>query len=266
MRRTAILLALVLPGSLLSACGKAGYVVTVSRVPTATTPGTTGTQPAPSGQRAPSRPPARARALAFARAVNLTGADVPGFTVSPEQHGETAGEHHLEQEFRACLGARSPRALGTGGAVVESGSPSFELKRGIIHLSVSSDVSVARSSAEAAGVLPAIHSPRVRECVSHYVTQLLQSQRIGDGARVAGVSIATGTPPAPGTSGGFGWRITATLTVRGIQLSFYLDILGFVDGPAQVTLYSSSVLRPFPAGAQEQLFSELLARAKAHSL
>jgi hypothetical protein len=44
----------------------------------------------------------------------------------------------------------------------------------------------------------------------------------------------------------------------------YLDMLGFVDGPAQVTLFSSGVLRPFPAALQERLFTLLLVRAKAH--
>jgi hypothetical protein len=43
-------------------------------------------------------------------------------------------------------------------------------------------------------------------------------------------------------------------------------MLGFVDGPAQVTLFSSGVLRPFPAAVQERLFSLLLVRAKAHRL
>jgi hypothetical protein len=46
----------------------------------------------------------------------------------------------------------------------------------------------------------------------------------------------------------------------------YLDILGFVYGPARVTLFSSGILRPFPAAVQQGLFSLLLARARAHHL
>ena len=72
--------------------------------------------------------------------------------------------------------------------------------------------------------------------------------------------------PAPGTTGGFGWRATATLTVRGIKVRFYVDILGFVYGSATVTLSSSGVLRPFPAAAQQRLYSTLLKRAKVHPL
>ena len=50
------------------------------------------------------------------------------------------------------------------------------------------------------------------------------------------MSIASGTPPAPGAGGSFGWRIIATFTTDRIKLSLYVDILGFVLGPARVTL------------------------------
>jgi hypothetical protein len=80
------------------------------------------------------------------------------------------------------------------------------------------------------------------------------------------VTIQSGTPPAPGTSGGFGWRVTASFEVRGIKLPIYLDFLGFVEGPSEVTLLSSGLLRPFPAAVQQHLFALLLARAKAHRL
>ena len=266
MRRPAILFALCLAtGVLLSACGKGGYVVTGSR-PSATTgaPGTTGA--APGAGTGAGASPTHARALAFANAVNLTAADVPGFAPAVKQHSESANERRLEQEFHSCAGAQSAQALqGSQGTVAEVSSPEFELHRGIVDLTASSEVSVARTPAEAAAVLAAVHSVRVKRCFTRYVTQLLRSQRL-DGATVAGVSVASGTPPAPGTTGGFGWRVTATLAVRGLRVSFYLDILGFVDGPAQVTLSSSGTVRPFPASAQEQLYSGLLARAKAHSL
>jgi len=253
MRRTAILLALVLSSALLAACGKGGSASTASHSPAVAGP--------PHGATTRGSP-TRAQALAFAHAVNLTAADVPGFTPSPKQHHESPSEQRLERELRACTGSG---AGGSRGAVAEAGSPDFELHRGILDLTVSSEVSVAQSAAQAAATLSAIHSARVRACVSQYLGRLLKSQRYA-GATVTGVSIASGTPPAPGTSGGFGWRVTATLAVRGLHVSFYLDILGFVYGPAQVTLSSSGALRPFPSSAQEQLFSRLLLRAREHSL
>ena len=264
MRRPAILLALcLLAGALLSACGKGGYVVTAAH-PSGTTaaPGTTGATP---GANA-GAPPTRAQALAFAGAVNLTAADVPGFTPTPKQHSESANERRLEQEFHSCGGAQGAQAAqGSRSTVAVAASPDFELHRSILDLTVSSEVSVARTPAEAAAVLSAVRSARVKACFTRYVSQLLKSQHL-NGATVVGVTIASGAPPAPGTTGGFGWRVTATLAAHGLHISFYLDILGFVDGPAQVTLSSSGTVRPFPASAQEQLYSGLLARAKSHSL
>ena len=257
MRRTAILLALVPSCALLSACGKGAYTGNAS------TAGATATH----GAEAPhNRSPSHARALAFARAVNLTATDVPGFTPSHKQNGESPAERRLQQQLRNCGGAVGARALRhSRGTLAEASSPNFELHRGVLALTVSSEVSVAHTSAEAAATLAAIRSPRLRACFSHYLSSLLKSQHY-PGATVLGVSIAAGKPPAPGTTGGFGWRVTATLAVRGIHISFYFDILGFVEGPSQVTLTSSGTVRPFPARAQEQLYSELLARARAHTL
>jgi hypothetical protein len=257
MRRTAVLLALVPSCALLCGCGKGGYASTASHASASTSarPGAV-----------TSRAPTHAQALAFARAVNLTAADVPGFTTTPNHHSESASERRLEQELRGCVGAQGSRTLQRPpSTVLEAGSPDFGLRRGILDLSVSSEVSVDETSAEATATLSEIRSARVRACVSHYVSELLKSEHYA-GATVVGVSIASGTPPAPGTTGGFGWRVTATLAIRGVHISFYLDILGFVYGPAQVTLSSSGTVQPFPAKAEEQLYALLLTRARAHSL
>jgi hypothetical protein len=260
MRRTAILLALVPACALLSACGKGAY----TGAPSSTS---TSAAAAIHGDHAPhGRSPAQAQALAFAHAVNLTAADVPGFTPSKKHEDESAAERRLQQQLRSCGGVAGARALQHAqGTLVEASSPSFELKRGILALSVSSEVSVAHTAAEAAATLAAIRNPRLRACFSGYLSSLLKSKHY-PGATVVGVSIVSGTPPAPGMTGGFGWRVTATLAISGIHISFYFDILGFIDGPAQVTLSSSGTVRPFPAQAQEQLYSELLTRARAHSL
>jgi hypothetical protein len=258
MRRTALLLALVL-SCVLSACGKGSY--TGAAATTATGPAATHGGDAHRG-----RSSARAQALAFAHAVNLTAADVPGFTPSHRPEHESASERRLQQQLRSCVGAVGAPALQhSPGTLAEASSPNFELHRSVLTLTVSSEVSVAHTSAQAAATLAAIRSPRVRACFSRYLSSLLKSQHI-PGATVVGVSIASGTPPAPGTTGGFGWRVTATLAIRTIHISFYFDILGFIDGAAQVTLTSSGTVRPFPAKAEEELYSELLTRARSHRL
>jgi hypothetical protein len=245
------LVALVLGASLLAACGKSSLATSAGTRSTAHTAGSQSTGA-----------PTRARALAFARAVNLTQADVPGFTATEKHASSSAKERKLEHQMLSCTG------LGGGGgsqSVVEQGSSDFRLKRQIVDLSVSSEVSVAASAADAARGLKALRSAHIRGCFSSYLTHVLQGEHVA-GATPGRVSIQSGTPPAPGTSGSFGWRVTATFVVHRIKLPIYLDFLGFVDGPSEVTLLSSGLLQPFPAQAQQHLYTLLLARAKAHAL
>jgi hypothetical protein len=251
MRLAIILLLLAVNGEMLAACGS-----TMHPAPKAHSAGVP-------GAGTTSSPITKPRALAFAGAVNLTAADVPGFTVSSEHQLETTQEKRLKRELLGCVGG-----VGYGRPLAEESSKNFELKRGILQLSVSSQVSVAQTPATAARELAAIRSAHVQACLSRYFGQLFKSQQYPGGVTVGRVSIASGTPPARGTTGGFGWRVTARLTIPGlaVPVPFYLDILGFVYGPSTVTLFSTGALRPFPAAAQQHLFSLLLSRAKGQRL
>jgi hypothetical protein len=192
--------------------------------------------------------------------VNLTAADVPGFRVSSEENGhETPAEKQLKRRMLHCAGG-----VGDEHGVVELSSKSFERETNALKASVSSEVSIARSSAVAAKELAEIRTARVRECLSHYLNLLFSASRF-HGA-VGPVSVAHGEPPAPGTTGTFGWRISATITLRSLRVPIYMDILGFAYGPAEVTLTSSGLIQPFPAAAQQQLFSLLVRRAESHRI
>ncbi|MFI4985710.1 MAG: hypothetical protein ACHQAV_06985 [Solirubrobacterales bacterium] len=248
MRRATLLLILAGSGGLLLACGKSA-----PRAPSGHSAGA-------GSSGVTTRAATRQRALTFARAVNLTATDVPGFSVSSQHERGTAEERQLEHQMLRCAGN-----LSAGKGLAEVSSQDYALKRGILDLGVSSEVGVAQTSALATRELATIRSAHVRGCFSHYLDLLFKSKQF-NGAIVSPVSIASGTPPAPGTAGGFGWRVTATFTVQRIRVPLYLDILGFVYGPARVTLFSSGVLRPFPAAVQQGLFSLLLSRAKAHRL
>jgi hypothetical protein len=242
MPRATISLALALTAASLSGCG--GHQ-TAARAPTPAARSTT-----PAG------------AIAFARAVNLTAADVPGFSVAPPPQAKSPAEKNAEGELFRCAGARGPRRESADVAHVSS--PSFQLKRGIIDLSVSSEVGVARSATLARAELGAIHSSRVRACFTRFLRSVLASGRLHS-ASVGDVTIQSGNPPAPGASGSFGWRVRATFAIAGAKLPVYLDMLGFVYGPARVTLVSSGALEPFPASVQQRLYELLLARAQAHT-
>lgn len=254
------MLALVLAGAPIAACGK-GSMTASGGVTTVTVPGG-----ASSGKASPhAKPPAgqspsRSQALAFAHAVNLTAADVPGF-VATEKHATSSGsEKRLEGQMLRCAGI-----AGSSQAVAEEGSKDFKLKREIIDFSVSSEVAVQSSAAQAQKGLAAIRSAHVRSCFTRYLQQIFKSEQT-TGATPGSVTIQSGTPPAPGMNGSFGWRVTATFLVRGIKVPIYLDFLGFVDGPSEVTLLSSGLLRPFPATVQQHLFALLQSRARSHHL
>jgi len=254
MRRTLILPVLVLAGGLLASCGKGSLTVTRGQAATRTG-GSSSRSSAPGGQT-----PGRQRALAFAHAVNLTAADVPGFAASEKHDSSSSSEKRLERQMLRCAGLS-----GSAKAVAEESSKSFRLKHQIIDLAVSSEVAVESSAAQAQKGLAAIRSSHVRSCFSNYLQQIFKSEKV-TGASAGPVTIQSGTPPAPGMSGSFGWRVTATFDVRGIKVPIYLDFLGFVDGPSEVTLLSSGLLQPFPAAVQQHLFSLLLSRARSHKL
>jgi hypothetical protein len=261
VRRLSAIVALAATTGLIAACGSASHSTVASSVRTTpltdTSPGTT--------------PLTRARAIAFARAVNLTPADVPGFKAKPKDQHEpkTPAEKRIERELARCTAG----TFSSSGGLAEEGSKEFKLEHGILHFSVNSEVSVAQTPAIAAKQLAEIRGSRVRGCLSHYLellfkTQILkeQSSRAIIGPNSISLSVSHGTPPAPGATGGYWWRITATIALHGVKLHYYIDILGFVYGPAEVSLSSSGALRPFPASIQEHLYLLLLKRAERRGL
>jgi len=246
MRTLAIALALFASASV-AGCGGGGSPARRSAT------GARGHAPSP-------RALSRKRGLAFARAVNLTAADLPEFRVSHEHAHKTPAQRQAERDLLRCAGSAT-----RGAHAAEASSPSLVFKRGLIDFGVSSEVLVSASPSRANGELAALHTARVRHCFSRYLDVLLRTQRLGN-ATIGPVSIQSGNPPAPGTSGSFGWRVTATFRLVSVRVPFYLDLLGFVLGPARVTLISSGALRPFPAAIQQRLYTLLLARAREHAL
>lgn len=258
-RRLAALPLVLATGALLGGCGGHGASTTASSATTTTTPARAAKATAKAVQ--PATPQAQAKAAAFARAVNLRATDVPGFAVSHAQlrHRESASEKLLSRELRACAGSQRE-----GKALYEANSGEFERKASLASQGVSSQVAVQQSSASAAKGLATFRSSRARSCLSRYFAKLLSGLST-HGTRASKISTKYGSPPAPGTAGAFGLRVTATLSFRSVQIPFYLDYLVFVDGAAEVSLRSIGTPMPFPPRAEEHLFSLLVERAKAHA-
>ncbi len=234
----------------LSACGKSNpsvATVTVTRAASA---------PAPAHENGGA---SRTHDSAFAAAVNLRPGDVPGFTATREPNSRQGNEPQLEERLGRCAGA-----LGTRHTGEEASSPEFTRPGDQLGQRVNSSVSFLRSASSAAGELTILRSPRTRGCLVEYLQQLVRGRRFGSTA--PRISITPGSPPAPGSAGGFGWRVTAVFRVKRLRVPYYLDVLGFIYRRAEVTLLSSGALIPFPAGQEERLFKLLLARASAQKL
>jgi hypothetical protein len=245
----------------LAGCGKGGTPGAGAKQATAPAHQPTSTSPsAPSnpGGGAPALSPARQRV--FAAAVNLTAADLPGFGRSTKaREHETSGERDLQRKLARCTGGR----LEGTAQNTEHSSGQFKRRGNAFDQSVGSSVTFLRSGAGAAPELKALRSPRTSACLRSYLNERFSGRSFG-GAAIRRVNVLQGTPPAAGTAGGFGWRITAVVEVRKLRLPFYLDILGFIDGTAEVALTSSGLLVPFPAEREEHLYRLLLSRAQAH--
>jgi hypothetical protein len=207
------------------------------------------------GRRTTPTGPVQARA--YAHAVNLTAADVPGFTASSsKKEPETPAEKRLKEKLQDCIHPVVSAPL------AEVSSPEFTRELGIVHQSVQSEVTVASSPAAASRELAQIRTRRTRACVSRYFELLVKSQSHA-GERVGPVSLIQRIPPAPGASGSFAWRISLALTVRRVQVPVYFDVFGFVVEANQVTLFASGLPIPLAPAAEAHLFSLLLERAKA---
>jgi hypothetical protein len=246
LRRIPIILVSALAGALIAGCSGKGQHAT-TRAGTATR-----TSSAAGGASSPTR----AQALAFAHAVNLTAADVPGLHAAAKREHNSANGRRAERALARCVG------LSASGRLAEAASPNFERAVGIARFDVSSNVTVSQSAAPAAHELAQLRSVRAKGCLKHYLAVLLNGSL--SNATVGPVSIQEGTPPTAGAGAGLGLRISTSITVRSIPIPFYLDILGFVSGSAEVSLMSTGVPVPFPAATQQRLFLALLARAKAH--
>ena len=250
-------------GALLLACGKANPATPASTSSAASST-VTRSAPAHPAPKAPSGAAALslAEATAFARAVNLTPADVPGFDESAVTgQRETVEEKQLNHQLLHCAAGLAS----SHGAIPDHPSPNFKRRGSALQETVHSVVGFSRTPAEAAAELQILRSARTKNCLVSYFDLLFRGKSFG-GAAIGHVSVTQGSPPAPGTTGGFGWRITTPIHVRGIEVPFYVDILGFVYGPTEVTLQSSGLLTPFPAAAEEQLFRLLVQRATSHGL
>lgn len=204
------------------------------------------------------RPPSRAQARAFAKAVNLRLGDVPGFKAKVEpRERESKAERQIAREAGRCIGG-SAEAKG----IAKASSPSFERKsQTIASQSVSSEVNVALSEAQASRQLATIKSERTGACLAHFLGRDLRLLKL-HGAHMRGLRVGRIAAPASG----FGWRVKLAIVVRNFELPMEMQFLGFRFGRAEVSLSVIALPGPFPIATERRLVKLLMQRAKTQPL
>jgi hypothetical protein len=183
-------------------------------------------------------------------------------SVSPERERKERAS-----STEAACGLRQSRVEN----VVDIQSPKFKSGEGLELAEVKSGVVVLPTAALAESRLAqaeaALGKPRVRACLKRaFEHELAKSlhKRPTRGVRIllGRTNISVLHPAFPHS---FGFRIFVHLTfaARGLHIpaSLYLDVLGFVVGPAGVGLESISFSRPVPT--EQHLLSVLYSRATA---
>lgn len=269
---------LVASAALLAGCGGS------SSSPPSSSVGEAPSTPAPAAPSgvSPNAPP-RAQYGAFANAVNLRPADLPGFTPNPKgakqsKTGNAAFEN--ESQYNACFAVQK-----TLKPVFKADSDAFKSGQVLRFEQASSTTrvmsSVAATRAEIARTRRAIESPSARRCLSRIFDGLGTNGRaVQHGARtvrttvgnlrLAPLDVASATR---GTDGGVGLSISVTVTYTLTQAghsaifptTLYADELMFGVGRASVSLGSLGLNELFPAELEAHLFTQLIGRATSAS-
>lgn len=216
---------------------------------------------------------AKVRASDYARAVNLHASDVPYFEPIPdedEEDPEEARKH--ERELMKCVGVdEDPEPL------AEVKSPEFGTDSPGELLRVASTVEVGADAERAARELRLVRSRRAEGCLQRVYAPVIEEEESST-AEVSDVSVSRLRFPAPDIEDGFAYRFAASVTVHrstseltayrpaaepdvSQTVRIYVDLLGFVVGPASVSLTATGAPAPVSRTLEHNLLRVLHERA-----
>jgi hypothetical protein len=183
----------------------------------------------------------RPQAARLARALNLTRADMPGFTASKPPSppsGAPAG---------GCGPASKRRPLAV--AI----SPIFQDDRSASAAEVHSQVSVLSRASVAAQDVAAWRSRRARRCFAQATKNAFRDFKISR------VSVSPLNPHVPR---GAGLRLRMSYIRAGQEMTTVIDVRMFARDRAEIILETSSPSHPFASKREDALSALLFARAK----
>jgi hypothetical protein len=215
---------------------------------------------------------AKVRASDYARAVNLRASDVPYFEPIPDEEEDPKEKRKHDRELMECVGVEEdPDPL----AEVES--PEFGTEAPGEVLQVGSTVEVGADAEQAARELRVIRGPRAARCLQRVYVSVIEEEDSST-AEVRNVSVSRLRFPAPDIEDGFAYRFAASVDVHPstselsayrpaaepaapLTVKVYVDILGFVVGPASVSLTASGAPAPVSRTLEHNLLRVLHERA-----
>lgn len=215
-------------------------------------------------------PATKPRAIAFARAVNIRRADVPGMSVYvaafETKNGPPYSDCTTNVDARDRVAAmespwllRSKRRLPSP---VRFAMPVPPVE------SVHSVVYVMREPVIASRNVASGRRATTPECLMRLRTKETSGRLIGDEPYKLGISASSIPFPLAGVAG-YGLRVQGTLAAAVYHLkmrpTYYEDTFGFAVGPSEIVLVFAGVERPFPFGEERRLLS-LYSRAKAQQI
>jgi len=207
----------------------------------------------------------KAQALAYANAINLRAADVPGL--------EESGRSTKREMAAGPFGRQLDRCEGTAArddVVIGISSPRFVDISSRPLQSVRSGVYFFKNEALAHRYLAGADNARFAACVK---TVFFNEPKTitREGSKVAqpmfsDPHISTLPASLPGVRT-YGLRLAVHAAFGGPDGSeSYEDFLSFVRGDTVITLNATSEAHPFPAATEQHLLSLLYTRAEAHSV
>ena len=219
------------------------------------------------------------QAVSFAEAVNLRADDLPYFEEDKEKDEEAEEDRkrdeRLKRDFGRCLGG-----IDVSSSMLYHRSPAFENPAAGEALLVESAVEVAASAALAERRADAYRSRRGKRCIAGLLIPIFREEgstefEIG---KVTVSRLDLETPEIDGVF--FAYRISTTVNVTGAEsqltayvpgteaatpqtVPFFIDLIGFTVGPAEVNLTAMGAPAPVSRNFEANLLTVLHERALA---
>jgi hypothetical protein len=181
----------------------------------------------------------KADAVAIAGTINLTAADMPGYSGSPAS--PNTGDGRFGKRFDRCAGT-----VPTSKAVADISSDDFERASQATFDAVSSEVLVMPNTALARKDLRAAGSKRARKCMAAAVT----GQKAAGGVKILSAKVTSLPGPA---ANAVAIRIKMRVAAQGVTFPMYTDFFIVGRGPVEAATGFTSGPSPPPRAEEKRL-------------